>query len=353
MSLNEIRGIDIYNDKEAEVMRWPKSVQIKEVGPRDGLQNETIWVNTDDKVKWINMLSNTGVSEIEFSSFVHPKWVPSLKDAREVGKRIVRNKHVTYSALVPNEIGLEHALEVDVDTVSVFMSVSETHNRKNINKSVAETYPILKSIIETAKAEHKNVVGYVSTVFDCPFEGKIAVKDVLHVCDQLFELGVDDISLGDTIGSAVPLQVENLLENMLQHYPNKNIIMHFHDTRGMAIANIVTAIKYGMTRFDTAIGGLGGCPYAPGAAGNVATNDVLYLLHGLGIKTGINEEKMTDAALFIQQKLGKRLPSRTLTYVSGNQTVSNFTQKEQPKRKRERIYIFLKNQYKRIKSITD
>lgn len=335
-------------------MRWPNSVQIKEVGPRDGLQNEQKWVSTDDKVEWINMLSETGVSEIEYSSFVHPRWIPSLKDAREVGKRIKRNKDVNYSALVPNEIGLEHALEAGIDTASVFMSVSETHNKKNINKSVEDTYPVLKNVIKTAKAEKKKVVGYVSTVFDCPFEGKVNIDDVLRMCDRLFELGVDDISLGDTIGSAVPLQVENLLEEVLQHYPNKNIIMHFHDTRGMAIANIVTAMRYGITRFDTALGGLGGCPYAPGAAGNVATNDVLYLLHGLGINTGIDEEKINAAALFIQRALGKRLPSRTLAYLSGrdNDMIENEV-KKQTVRKRERIYIFLKNQYNRMRSIKD
>lgn len=333
-------------------MRWPKSVQIKEVGPRDGLQNEKQWVSTEDKIKWINMLSETGVSEIEYSSFVHPRWIPALKDAREVGKRINRNEHVTYSALVPNEMGLEHALEAGIDTASIFMSVSETHNRKNINKAVDDTFPIMKNVIQTAKDENKNVVGYVSTVFDCPFEGEIKVDDVLRVCDRLFELGVNDISLGDTIGSAVPSQVEILLEKMLQHYPNKNIIMHFHDTRGMAIANIVTAMKYGITRFDTATGGLGGCPYAPGAAGNVATDDVLYLLHGLGIETGINEDKMNEAALFIQNSLDKRLPSRTLAYLSGrghNDKVES-DDKQESLRKRERIYIFLKNQYNKMRS---
>src|SRR5690625_1587638 len=189
-------------------MRWPDKVQIKEVGPRDGLQNEKKWVSTEDKVKWINMLSETGISEIEYSSFVHPKWIPASKDAREVGRRIKRNKNVNYSALVPNEIGLEHALEAGIDTASVFMSVSETHNKKNINKTLKETFPVMKHVIRTAKEEGKNVVGYVSTVFDCPFEGKIAVDNVLRVCDRLFELGVDDISLGDTIGSAVPSEVE-------------------------------------------------------------------------------------------------------------------------------------------------
>lgn len=332
-------------------MRWPNSVQIKEVGPRDGLQNEKKWVSTDDKVSWINMLSETGVSEIEYSSFVHPKWIPALKDARDVGSRIKRNNNITYSALVPNEVGLEHALEAGIDTASVFMSVSETHNQKNINKTIEDTYPIIKNVIRTAKAAEKNIVGYVSTVFDCPFEGKVNVDDVLRICDRLFELGVEDISLGDTIGSAVPLQVENLLEEMIQHYPNKNIIMHFHDTHGMAIANIMTAMRYGITRFDSSLGGLGGCPYAPGAAGNVATNDVLYLLHGLGIKTGINEKKLNEAALFIQNRLGKRLPSRTLAYLSGHEeNIVQKNEKQRAVRKRERIYIFLKNQYNRIRS---
>lgn len=337
-------------------MYWPDYVQIKEVGPRDGLQNEKEWVSTEDKVKWINMLSKSGVSEIEYSSFVHPKWIPALKDARDVGRLINRNPNVTYSALVPNEVGLEHALEAGIDMASVFMSASETHNRKNINKSIAETYPVIKSVIEGAKQEDKRVTGYVSTVFDCPFEGKISTDDVIRVCDRLFELGADDISLGDTIGSAVPSQVEELLEAVVHNYPNKNIIMHFHDTRGMAIANIVTAMDYGVTRFDSSLGGLGGCPYAPGAAGNVATNDLLYLLHGLGIETGIDENEIQEAALFIQEKLNKDLPSRSLAYETSQrkkrlqsvpvEEASTTT----PQRKREIIYFFIKNQYNKLRS---
>lgn len=338
-------------------MRWPSFVQIKEVGPRDGLQNEKEWVSTEDKVKWINMLSDSGVSEIEYSSFVHPKWIPALKDAREVGKRIKRNPNVTYSALVPNEKGLEHALEAGIDMASVFMSASETHNKKNINKSIAETYPIMKNVIEGAKQEKKRVTGYVSTVFDCPFEGKVKTDDVIRVCERLFEYGVDDISLGDTIGSAVPSQVEELLESVLYRFPNKNIIMHFHDTRGMAIANIVTSMRYGVTRFDSSLGGLGGCPYAPGAAGNVATNDILYLLHGLGISTGIDESKIQEAALFIQEKLKKDLPSRSLAYETSQRKKSlqsvqakNEPPKPIPQRKREIIYFFIKNQYEKLRS---
>lgn len=341
-------------------MRWPNRVYVKEVGPRDGLQNEKQWVSTEDKIEWINMLSETGIREIEFSSFVHPKWIPSLKDAREVGRKIKRNPNVKYSALIPNEKGLEHALEVGIDAASVFMSASETHNMKNINKSITNTYPVLKDVINSAKQEQKHVTGYVSTVFDCPFEGKIKVDDVVRVCDHLFELGVDDISLGDTIGSAVPSQVEALLEEVIYRYPNKNIIMHFHDTRGMAIANIVTSMRYGINRFDASLGGLGGCPYAPGAAGNVATNDLLYLLHGLNISTGIQEEKIQEATKFIQGKLNKHLPSRTYTYETGQQKkIEKSLEIVQPKRptlvhppqrKREIIYFFIKNQYDKFRS---
>ncbi|WP_085992631.1 hydroxymethylglutaryl-CoA lyase [Oceanobacillus senegalensis] len=296
--------------------KLPYTVRIKEVGPRDGLQNEKTWVPTESKIAWINLLSNTGIREIEFSSFVNPKLIPALSDAREVGKLIKRNPHVTYSALVPNQRGLEFALEAGVDGISVFMSASETHNRKNINKSIGDTYPILKQVIQDAKKEGKHVTGYVSTVFDCPYEGRILPGTVIPICDQLLDLGVDDLSLGDTIGTAVPLQVEELISELLEYYTPEKLIMHFHDTRGMAIANIHSSMQYGITRFDSSIGGLGGCPYAPGAAGNVATNDVLYLLHGLGIKTGIDEKKIQEASLFIQNKLGKALPSKSLL-VSG------------------------------------
>ncbi|GEN85628.1 hydroxymethylglutaryl-CoA lyase [Oceanobacillus sojae] len=293
----------------------PSNVYLKEVGPRDGLQNEKQWISTDDKVAWINMLSKTGVSEIEYSSFVHPKMIPALKDARDVGKRIIRKSGVTYSALVPNMKGLEYALEAGIDGASVFMSASETHNRKNINKSISETYPVLTEVIKEAKNAGKIVTGYVSTVFDCPYEGRIAVDDVLRVCSQLIDSGVDYLSLGDTIGTAVPTQVENLLEGLFPYFPKDKLILHFHDTRGMAIANIMTALHMGITRFDSTVGGLGGCPYAPGAAGNVATNDVLYLLNGLGVETGINEKRIQEASIYIQNKLGKTLPSRSVAYL--------------------------------------
>ncbi len=296
-------------------MRWPEHVHIKEVGPRDGLQNESQFVSTDDKVTWINMLSETGLKEIEYTSFVHPKWVPALRDAREVGKRITRHPDVKYSALVPNLIGLEHALEAGIDVVNVFMSASESHNKKNINKTIDETYPVLKEVIDEAKKADKKVTGYVSTVFDCPFEGSVSIDQVIDVCERLVELGVDDLSLGDTLGTAVPSQVERLLEAILYRFPTKNIIMHFHNTKGMAIANIVTSLRYGIIRFDASLGGLGGCPYAPGAAGNVSTNDVLYLMHGLGIETNIDEDKINEATKFIKKKFNREGASRSLLYV--------------------------------------
>ncbi|MFD2209765.1 hydroxymethylglutaryl-CoA lyase [Virgibacillus halophilus] len=291
--------------------RFPEFVQIKEVGPRDGLQNEEKRVSSTDKITFIDLLSESGLQEVEYSSFVHPKWVPQLSDAHEVGQKIKRFPNVRYSALVPNIKGLELALEAGIDGASVFMSASETHNKKNINKSISETFPVLFKVVREAKQAKKHVTGYVSTVFDCPYEGRINPDKVVAVCDKLLECGVDDISLGDTIGTAVPPQVENLLNVVLSRYPKEKIILHFHDTRGMAIANILQALEYGIFRFDSSAGGLGGCPYAPGAAGNVATNDVLYLLHGLGIKTGIHEQKIQEATGFIQSKLGKPLPSKS------------------------------------------
>lgn len=336
-------------------MRWPKEVELKEVGPRDGLQNESVWVDTKEKVAWINMLSNTGIKEIEYSSFVHPKWIPALKDAREVGRQINRNPDVIYSALVPNQKGLEHALEAGIDRASVFMSATETHNLKNINKSIDETLPVMKQVIHDAKAANKKVTAYVSTVFDCPFEGKTDVSQVLRIAEKLFEYGADDISLGDTIGSAVPNQIEEVLDVVNQYFANKDIIMHFHDTRGMAIANIVTSMNYGMTRFDTSIGGLGGCPYAPGAAGNVATNDVLYLMEGLGIKTNIDEEKLLKAAFYIQNKLGKKLPSRSLAYELSQMSdgIDSDVLEQKRRRKRDMMYDFLKYQYDVFKRLAE
>lgn len=301
----------------------PKSVQIREVGPRDGLQNEDVFIPTEDKIEWIDMLSDSGLDFIEYTSFVSAKWVPALADAIEVGKQIKRNPNVTYSALVPNLKGLERALEAGIDDAAVFISASETHNQKNVNKSIEETYPLVQKLIKEAKDAGKQVTGYISTVFDCPFEGKIEPEQVVPLAEMMLENGADTLTLGDTIGSAKPSQIEQLLEALLTRYPADKIFMHFHDTRGMALANVLKSLEYGISHFDSSIGGLGGCPYAPGAKGNVATNDLLHLLHGMGIETGVSEEKIFEASNYIESKLNKQLPSRVHEYMKSKNNTAD------------------------------
>ncbi|MGG1658098.1 hydroxymethylglutaryl-CoA lyase [Brevibacillus sp. NRS-1366] len=290
----------------------PRSIRVKEVGPRDGLQNEAVFVDTNDKIAWINQLSSTGLSYIEITSFVHPKWIPALADAVRVAQGIERVPGVTYAALVPNARGLERALAANVDEVSIFLSASEAHNRSNINKTIQETLPVLGETAHDALAAGKSVRGYVSTVFGCPYEGKVPVENVIRVTEALFEMGVSEVSLGDTIGVANPRQVQEVLEVLLGRFEAKRLAMHFHDTRGMAMANVLTSLAMGMTTFDSSIGGLGGCPYAPGASGNLATDDLLYMLDGMGMKTGIDTEKLREAACFIQEKIGRPLPSHNM-----------------------------------------
>jgi hydroxymethylglutaryl-CoA lyase len=293
-------------------LKLPKKVTIKEVGPRDGLQNEKLHLPTKEKISWINSLSETGLSYIEVSSFVHPKWIPQLADATEVLRAIQMKQGVTYAALVPNMSGLDRALATNVNEVSVFMSASDEHNRKNINKSIEETYPVLTEVVREAKSAGKTVRGYLSTVIGCPYEGQIAPAQVREVADHLFSMGIDELSLGDTIGVGVPNQVEQLLEEMLQHFKPGNLAMHFHDTRGTALANIVKSLEMGITTFDSALGGLGGCPYAKGASGNVATEDLLYLLHEMGIETGVDFNAVMKSAQLIEGILGKKLNSHQM-----------------------------------------
>jgi hydroxymethylglutaryl-CoA lyase len=293
-------------------VKWPEKVVVREVGPRDGLQNEKKFIATADKIDWINLLSETGLTHIEITSFVNPKWIPPLSDAFEVAQGIKRVPGVIYSALVPNRKGLERALEADLDEIAVFMSASETHNRKNINKDIASTFPVLREVVEEALRAGKRVLGYVSTVFGCPYEGTVPVEQVMRVVDELLSMGIHELSLGDTIGVANPRQVQEVLSVILHRFPAEHLTMHFHDTRGTALANVLASLDMGITRFDGALGGLGGCPYAPGASGNLATDDLLYMLDGMGIQTGIDAAKLLEAAAFIQEKLGKPLPSHNL-----------------------------------------
>lgn len=295
-------------------MTFPKHVTFKEVGPRDGLQNEKTYVSTKNKVDWVNMLSGSGLSYIEVSSFVPPSWIPALADAEEVFSQIKRFPGVTYSALVPNEKGMERAFAANVNELSIFMSASETHNRKNINKSIESTYPVLEKVLKGAMSENKRVRGYVSTVFGCPYEGTIHTDQVKKICDKLFQMGVYEISLGDTIGIANPKQVEELLIELKNYFGSvNNFALHFHDTRGMAIANSFVGLVMGIQTFDSSLGGLGGCPYAKGASGNIATEDLLFMLEQMDIHTGINGKEIIKAASFIENTLSKKLPSRQLT----------------------------------------
>jgi hydroxymethylglutaryl-CoA lyase len=297
-------------------MKWPKGVTIKEVGPRDGLQNEKTFISTEDKIVWINQLSESGLKHIEITSFVNPKWIPALSDAIAVAAGITKKPGVTYTALVPNLQGLERAFQANIDEVAVFMSASETHNLKNINKSIDQTFPVLRDLVRETITAGKLSRGYVSTVFGCPYEGHVEIDSVIRVSETLFEMGIAELSLGDTIGVANPKQVQEVLEVLLKRFPADKVAMHFHDTRGTALANILVSLEMGITTFDSSLGGLGGCPYAPGAAGNVATNDLLYMLHGMGIHTGVDQHKLLHASQFIQEKIGRTLPSKSFQAAS-------------------------------------
>ena len=296
-------------------VKWPNEVQICEVGPRDGLQNEAAILSTAEKIAWIDSLSESGLRFIEVSSFVSPKWIPALADADEVLAGIRRKPGVVYSALVPNARGLERALKAKVDAAAVFMSASESHNKHNINKSIAETYPVLREVTQGAKAAGLFVRGYVSTVFGCPYEGEVDPKQALNVAMRLLEDGVDEISLGDTIGVSTPAKTARVLDVMLQEIPVDKIVLHMHNTRGTALANILVGLEYGVTSFDSALGGLGGCPYAPGAAGNVATDDLVYLLRDSGVVTGIEDAKLHESLALLEKSVGHSLASHASSYL--------------------------------------
>lgn len=290
----------------------PSEVTIYEVGPRDGLQNEARPISTSDKVTFIDALSATGLRAIEISSFVNPKWIPQLADAAEVARGIRRAPGVRYSCLVPNRTGLDKALAVGMEEVAVFLSASETHNRKNVNKTIVETIAAFDEVIAPAQAAGIRVRAYVSTVYGCPYEGAVDPAVVVRLARDLRQRGVYQISLGDTIGIGTPVQVRDVLLRVLDEVPAQELAMHFHDTRGTALANLLVGLDLGISTIDSAIGGLGGCPYAPGAAGNVATEDVVFLLHGMGIKTGVDLEALCNASQRISSLVGHEMPSKYL-----------------------------------------
>ena len=287
-------------------------VKIVEVGPRDGLQNEKDILPSAVKAALINKLAEAGLQTIEASSFVNPRWIPQLADADEVLSTINRAQGVTYTALVPNLRGLERARACGLNEIALFMSASQTHNLKNINKTMEETYPILREVALEALALGMRVRGYVSTVFGCPYEGKVPLDNSRRVTEALLEMGAYEISLGDTIGVATPKQVQDLFREMVKDAPEQRLAGHFHDTRGTGLANVVAAMDVGIRTFDSSIGGLGGCPYAPGAAGNISTEDLIYMLHGMEYETGVDLQKLLEAGAFIQKQLGRDLNSKVL-----------------------------------------
>jgi len=287
-------------------------VHIVEVGPRDGLQNEKEIVPTAVKIEWIGKLAAAGLRRIEATSFVNPKWIPQLADAADVLRGLPDQPGVVYSALVPNLRGLERARETGIKEVAVFMSASESHNRKNINKTIAETFPVLEEVVREARALGMRVRGYVSTVFGCPYEGSVPLDNSRRVTAALAEMGVYEVSIGDTIGVATPKQVHEVFAALVKDVTTERLAGHFHDTRGTGLANVAAALQAGIRTFDSSSGGLGGCPYAPGAAGNISTEDLVYMLSGMGYETGVDVSRLTEAGAYIQQQLGRELPSKVL-----------------------------------------
>jgi hydroxymethylglutaryl-CoA lyase len=288
----------------------PSEVSLYEVSPRDGLQNESAQVATHAKVRLIESLVDAGLKRVEVTSFVSPKWVPQMADADQVCQMIERRDGVTYSALVPNARGLERAMKAELDEVAVFISASETHNRKNVNKTIAQTMAAFERVIAPAVDEGLRVRGYVSTVWGCPYEGEVDPAAAVRIASELLDRGCYQVSLGDTIGVGTPLQTRRILELFLKDVAVEKLALHLHDTRGTALANVLVGLEMGVRDFDASVGGLGGCPYAPGAAGNLATEDLVYTLDGMGIGTGVDLPKLWNAGQVAEAIVGRELPGK-------------------------------------------
>lgn len=291
----------------------PDRVSVYEVSPRDGLQNESATVPLSGKVRLVDALVSAGLARIEITSFVSPKWIPQLADADELVEAVLGHPHpasVTFSALCPNPRGLDRAKAAKIPEVAVFMSASETHNRKNVNKTIDATLAAFADTIGPARAAGMRVRGYVSTVWGCPYEGEVDPARSIAIAKKLYDMGCYQVSLGDTIGAGTPRQTRDIVARALDALPNEALAMHMHDTRGTALANIVVGLELGVRNFDASVGGMGGCPYAPGAAGNVATEDLVYMLHGMGIETGIDLERLVEAAKAAGSIVGRKLPGK-------------------------------------------
>jgi hydroxymethylglutaryl-CoA lyase len=286
------------------------SVAVYEVSPRDGLQNESRVLPVEAKKELVAALVASGLRQIEVTSFVSPRWVPQLADAAELVRVLPPAANVTYSALCPNATGLERARAVGLKEVAIFLSASETHNQKNTNKSIARSLEVFEELIPVARDAGMRVRAYVSTVWGCPYEGAVDPKRALDITRDLIRWGVYQVSLGDTIGVGTPLETQRICELFLGEFAPEQLALHFHDTRGTALSNVLTGLAAGIRTFDASVGGLGGCPYAPGAAGNLATEDLVYMLHGMGLETGIDLETLIAAGQVAERVVGRPLPGK-------------------------------------------
>lgn len=289
-------------------------IRLFEVGPRDGLQNESVTLPVEQKVELIHRLVDAGVRDIEIGSFVHPKWVPQMADTDRVAEVIERVPDVRYWALVPNQTGLERALECGVDHLATFVSASETHNQHNLNRSVDESLEQLESVYRTALDEDCTLRAYVSTAFGCPYEGEVDFDRVVDIGSRLLDFGADHLSLGDTIGAASPLQVRKASEQVLETFGTEAISMHFHDTRGLGLTNAFVAYESGIRQFDSSVGGTGGCPYAPGASGNVATEDMLNMFDEMGVHSGVGQDDILRTSAWIDDETSIELRADMYEY---------------------------------------
>jgi len=288
----------------------PSEVSIYEVSPRDGLQNEAAPVPLPAKIELVQALIAAGLKRIELTSFVSPRWVPQLADAEELARAVQAPEGVTLSALCPNAKGLERARAVGLHEVAVFMSASETHNRKNTNKSIAQSLETFEEVVPAALAAQMRVRAYVSTVWGCPYEGEIDTGRSIELTEQLLALGCYQVSLGDTIGVGTPMQTREILRAFLRALPPEKIGLHFHDTRGTALTNALVGLELGFRDFDASVAGVGGCPYAPGAAGNLASEDLVYMLEGMGIATGVDLDLLIEAGRTAERVIGRHLPGK-------------------------------------------
>ena len=286
-------------------MNYPPSVKIVEVGPRDGLQNEKTSLDTETRVQLITQLTDAGLSYIEAGSFVSPKWVPQMADSDKVFEQLPMDAATTYAALTPNMQGLERAMQCGVKEVAVFAATSQSFSQKNINCSIAESIERFKPVAREALSAGLAVRGYISCVVGCPYEGEVDIESVAQVAQQLLAMGCYEVSLGDTIGVGTPASIETLLNRLLKDITADKLAIHAHDTYGQALANILIALQLGISTVDSSVAGLGGCPYAQGASGNVATEDLIYMLNGLGINHGVDLPKLIAAGHFISQKLNR------------------------------------------------